>query len=123
MKKIFFIIALFASIFSAKAADLSIKKMLMDPWYLTVDNNEKIYVVKGIYKDSSFIVITQEDTLSFKEDPGLYYHQAFIMNKDTGEYEPLHRNSPITMTVTTFSVVIFIILILLQIAIHFVKKP
>ncbi|MBO7556518.1 MAG: hypothetical protein J6T72_03905 [Alphaproteobacteria bacterium] len=123
MKKIFFIIALFASIFSAKAADLSIKKMLMDPWYLTVDNNEKIYVVKGIYKDSSFIVITQEDTLSFKEDPGLYYHQAFIMNKDTGEYEPLHRNSTITMTVTTFSVVIFIILILLQIAIHFVKKP
>ena len=95
----------------------------MDPWYLTVDNNEKIYVVKGIYKDSSFIVITQEDTLSFKEDPGLYYHQAFIMNKDTGEYEPLHRNSTITMTVTTFSVVIFIILILLQIAIHFVKKP
>ena len=123
MKKIIFIIALFAAFFSASALDFSIKKMFMDPWYLTVDNNEKLYVVKSIYKDSGFVVITQEDTLSFKEDPGLYYHQAFIMNKDTGEFEPLHRNSTVTTMVTIFSVVTLIVLVLLQIAIHLVRKP
>lgn len=123
MKKLILIIALFAAIIPAKAAGNGLKDLLLDPWYLTLENNEKIYVVRNVYEDSVFVVVTQDDTLSFKEDPGLYYRQAFIMNNETGEFQKLHRNTTIVRFLIWTSGIIILILVLLQIALHLVRKP
>ncbi len=124
MKKLILIIALFAAIIPAKAAGNGLKDLLLDPWYATLENNEKIYVVHNVYEDSLFVVVTtQNDTLTFKEDPGLYYRQAFIMNNETGEFQKLHRNTTIVRFLIWTSGIFILILVLLQIAIYLVRKP
>jgi hypothetical protein len=123
MKKFLFIIALFAALIPARAADFGLKDLLLDPWFLTVENNEKIYVVRNVYEDSVFVIVTQDDTLFFKEDPQLYCRQAFIMNQETGEYQRLHRNNTVVRIIIWGFAIITLILLLLQIAIYLVRKP
>ena len=124
MKRIFFIIAIFAAFFSASASDFGLKKIFTEPWPLNLNNNEKVYVVKCINAlDSGYLVTTQDDNLFFEEAPKLYCNQVIIVDLDTLQCETLYRNSTVNMIIILIVSVSVIVFVLLMIALKLIKEP